>query len=641
MKFNKFLFGAAALSMGVFASCSSDEPVKGPDVVEVDQTRYLSVQISSPSETSRGFDQGTANESKVDRLDFIFYDAAGNPTSTPQTFTRTGLDGEFDNNNGGGYEEGNVIKIWTSVVPVNMTQGQNLPAQLICLVNATAERFNVIKGMTLDQLRDEEVAYFNNGEDFLMSNSVYFGQDVLTGQANQRLCATPINANSQLYGTPEEAEDAIKNAANEDADKDALVNVYVERLASKVGFTMGADAVKPYTLQNGEGEGTVSLTFVPDYWFMNATANENYVTKRYGVVEGTTIVMKPTFAQVNAVLWNGWNDAPRHRSYWACSPSYYDATYPLVSDQVNDLEDGTEETVYSVKYYSFNEVKAEAAKTGIAKQALAPTDGAFAITNTGDAATGYIYARETTTSINNINNINEGNPAASVAAAVLVGHYTVGGATESSTFYVDRNAGEGGTYYATAEGARKTLADRQFIVFQDANGQTAAPANTFVVKHPDAATRAKLANGNIAGRLVTIQIETLPETAVYYWNGTAYVAVTAANLAEVNAQLVSVGYMDMFNNGRAFFSVPIRHLNFQTSSYADGKYNWGELKVGELGLVRNHLYQLTVSSIAGLGTGLRSDDQPIVPAKDEVNQYIAMRLNILAWNIVPSWSVDL
>ena len=65
------------------------------------------------------------------------------------------------------------------------------------------------------------------------------------------------------------------------------------------------------------------------------------------------------------------------------------------------------------------------------------------------------------------------------------------------------------------------------------------------------------------------------------------------------------------------------------------------MSVGELGIVRNHSYDLTISSIKGLANGLRSRNQPIVPAKDSFNQYVAMRLNILSWNVVNSWSVNL
>lgn len=660
MEKTKFLYGALGLLALGMTACSSDAPVMENGKVESDATRFLSVQISSPFEGTRAFEDGTPNESAVTRLDFLFYDATGNPTSTPHTFTGDNLkDEDFKE---GPFESDNVTRIWTSVVPVELVQGQNLPAQVVCLVNATAEAANELSSKSLDDLRDIKRNYFNNGESFLMSNSVYFGQNVLTGMPNQRLCATPINANSQLFGTYDEADEAIKAATADgatDIAKAALVNIYVERLAAKVGLTMASTAVKTVSLANGEGEGTIDITFTPEYWFMNAISDYNFITKRYGVLNGDEIVMKPSYDQirdafVGTEMASKWNDPANHRSYWGCSPSYYTANYPLVSDQIDDLvtgnrTDGYKKGDYDNKYYSYNEVKAQATgSVEIARQAVAATDGAFSIVNTGNKASGYIYTRETTASIAKINDTDE-NPAATVASAVLVGNYKVGDAA-AATFYVDSNNGNSfksadgtgtqGTYYADVENVKKELTNRQFIVFTDNNGENPAGVDIFTVKHPDYAVRQKLAKPNIAGRLVTIQMSSLPETAVYYFNGTDYVPVTSDNLTDVNAQLVSVGYMNMYNNGHAFFNIPIRHLGFRADSYENGTYNWGELQLGELGLVRNHVYSITINNIAGIGTGLRSDDQPIVPAKDDVNQYIAMRLNILAWNVVNAWSVD-
>ena len=62
---------------------------------------------------------------------------------------------------------------------------------------------------------------------------------------------------------------------------------------------------------------------------------------------------------------------------------------------------------------------------------------------------------------------------------------------------------------------------------------------------------------------------------------------------------------------------------------------------GDFGVVRNHVYTLKVNKITGLGVGLNSPDQPIVPPMDPDNYYIAARLNILAWRVVPEQGVDL
>lgn len=681
----KFFYGIAALATIGLSACSSDDlGTYDPGKAEADQTQYLSISISAPKSGTRAFEDGATNESTVTRLDFLFYDAAGNPTAAPAMFNEATLDGEFKDkdDDGNKFEGGNVTKIWTHVVPVSLTQGQNLPAQVVCLVNANGTNVNALTSLPLSKLRDVVRPYFENNGAFLMTNSVYFGLNTITGAQDDRLCATPITS-GQLFRTQADAQKAIA-----DNNTAGLVNIYVERLASKVGLTMAANAPKTVTLANGEGTGNIELTYTPEYWFMNATAKENYITKRYGIQDGTTINYQPTYSQINTKFNNtgmagNWNDASNHRSYWGCSPSYYVNSYPMVSDQVDDLviptdiedPDDADKTIhnpayqeYNEKYYTYKEVVAQSGVVGVAKQALAAANGAFStstVTTDGVTTTsGYIYSRETTAAIGSINDVAK-NPAAVVASAVIVGKYTVGNAA-AATFYVDRNLGVStlangtkvqGTYYSTMESARKHLVDRQNIVFQN-NGTTETPnyvavktAETFALTHPVKAVRDKLANPNIAGRIVNIQLPDTydsADTPLYCFDLASgkYTLINDENIDEVNAALCGIGSLDKFYNGIAFFNIPIRHLGFNEGvclkEQGDVKvYNWAAMRLGDLGLVRNHVYNITVNTIEGLGTGVRSDDQPIVPPVDQLNQWIAVRLNILAWNVVNPWSVEL
>lgn len=674
----KFYFGAfAALALG-FASCSSDEPLQGnPDnpgeqIAEYDQTRYMLVSLTSPRDRDgrADFENGTTNENAVNRLDFLFYDLDGNPTAQPQTFTGADLkDTDFSDD----ATSDNVARIWTSVVPVQVEQGKALPSQVICLVNASESRATELKAKTLSELISvTDGSFYNTVENkddntkkdyFTMTNSVYYGTNVLTGATNDRLCATPINI-SQLFESSAKANEALTAAKAEgatEAQKALLVDIYVERLAAKVGLTLNDDTIENFTLANGDaGTGTVTIKFYPQYWFMNAVNKHMYSTKRFGVPgAGETINMDPGYDAVNTNFNNtgmsdSWNAPTLHRSYWGCSPSYAANSFPMVSDQVNDLENP--KVTYNQDYYSYNDVKGFAADNTIGKKAIAYNNG-FAITNTGATATGYIYTTETTTAIKRIKDVANGNPAATVGSAVIVGHYRTTTGTEPTgeypTFWIDTNNGENGTFYANEANAKNALAARNSFIFSDDNGTKKAvtTGNLFVLEHPKKVVRDILTDkNNIAGRLVTIQLASAPtgENTLYYFNGTAYEPITATNLAKANAQLAAVGYLDMYNNGRAFFNIPVRHLGWPGTDmvgtkklYDNGVYNWAEMRVGDLGVVRNHVYTINVGKIGGLGSGLRSDDQPIVPPVHSFKQYVAVRLNILAWRIVPAQNVDL
>mgnify|MGYP001542055807 FL=1 len=146
-----------------------------------------------------------------------------------------------------------------------------------------------------------------------------------------------------------------------------------------------------------------------------------------------------------------------------------------------------------------------------------------------------------------------------------------------------------------------------------------------------------------------------PQPAVYFNNNGTIEAIDEDNIDAANRLLwKTVSTAQMFHNGLAFFSIPIRHLgygknvneaNAPLTSSPDGAsanvYNWENMRRGDFGVVRNHVYTLNVTEIKGLGTGLRSDDQPIVPPMDPESYWIAARLNILSWRVVPAQNVIL
>ena len=65
-------------------------------------------------------------------------------------------------------------------------------------------------------------------------------------------------------------------------------------------------------------------------------------------------------------------------------------------------------------------------------------------------------------------------------------------------------------------------------------------------------------------------------------------------------------------------------------------------KTTEFGMVRNHLYDFTITAISGLGTPVLDETKIITPEKpaDEAS-YVAARINILSWRVVSDDNVTL
>jgi hypothetical protein len=83
----------------------------------------------------------------------------------------------------------------------------------------------------------------------------------------------------------------------------------------------------------------------------------------------------------------------------------------------------------------------------------------------------------------------------------------------------------------------------------------------------------------------------------------------------------------LYANGMTYYHTDIEHLKTQTTK--------------TYGVVRNHIYDININSISGLGTPVADPNEPIVPEKiEEETYYVAAQVQILKWKMV-SQSVDL
>lgn len=689
MKKRFFLFGAlAALAMGgAFTACSDDAIDEGNNkVAEVDQTRYLHVTIANPPSNgsraeSGNFETGTALENYVHELYFVFYDAEGVPTGTPVSFT-------YENNNGGEFNpagdatspdgnNGNVGKVWQSVIGVDLQQGQNLPSFVNAFVNPV--NWSELANKTLTEL-DEETRLFGRLTDghFPMSNAVYYADNPITGASMVRMAATPILA-GQLYTT---VDDAKANPALE---------IFVERYAAKVKLTLDdADIADNTTSVNG-----YKLKFVPEYWRINAVDKTSYVVKRYGILDDSgNPNYKPSYSDMNmnmASTW--WNDPTNHRSYWAASPAYYLNAYPRVSDNVTDdnvAADIRPADGYATYYFTYDEVRNSELRDE--NRELQPS------IKYEDGFSGAFYARETTTASRAWGyptSVSEKyNPLASLPSVVIVGHYEVTKDGETSPldltdgFWLFGKTGGKWNLFESELAVKTEMSRLQSVVLKNIStdadnpvyssvsiGNTdaslAVDENIFTIEHPSEKIRT-LAGKTIAGRLVALQLDAthIAGSNLYWYTGAGYELITADNIDKVNVALLTAGYATQYGatiyttnkgggaipsvSGLAYFSIPIEHLGMYASvdgsnngtpvtgaKNEDGTYDFSKCPAGSFGIVRNHVYNINVTGISGLATALRDDTQPIVPPVDEVSYYVSAKLNILNWRIVPTQNVQL
>ena len=115
-------------------------------------------------------------------------------------------------------------------------------------------------------------------------------------------------------------------------------------------------------------------------------------------------------------------------------------------------------------------------------------------------------------------------------------------------------------------------------------------------------------------------------TELYYKKESKFVPV--ADISTVRAEMQGAP-VDISKGGRTYYYTPIKHL---------GK----EKSVAEYGVVRNHSYQVEITSIKGFGTPVYNPDTekiiPTLPSDDKT--YLAAKISVLSWRVVSS-QVDL
>ena len=151
------------------------------------------------------------------------------------------------------------------------------------------------------------------------------------------------------------------------------------------------------------------------------------------------------------------------------------------------------------------------------------------------------------------------------------------------------------------------MANISKYVYKDANGNLLEASNY------------ELKRVGTSGDDVTLGVKDDVTTVYVKSEDGSYVT---SDLTTVNTALASlVGSADKYDQRTAHFDVAIEHFG------KDGND-------GQVGVVRNHWYEFSFSSIKNLGEGNYDVDEEIIPSHEETTYYVGARLNILSWKKV-------
>lgn len=325
--FKLFPLACAALMM---TACSSDNDIEGGSTNPAGDAQYLAVNIvnvgTTPTRaTLPGYADGTAAESKINKIRFYFFHADGsayglkNATGgvdnyIEKTITTTDM-GTADGTN-------TVGAITNAILVIEGTTKQ-APASVIAVVNP--ESITPALGTDPKSLNDltnnvtgKQFYTIATKDNFAMTNSVYV-------EAGRTVCPSLVAGHIGTDKTTAEANP---------------VKIYVERVVAKVGAdlsTLTANAAG--TTKYGMKVGTYSSKDI------------------YAVIDGWGVADENGTANVEKHITNSWKDADLgistwttadyHRSFWETSVAF-DASNAKVNHNFNDYKAAHDGIVYTL-----------------------------------------------------------------------------------------------------------------------------------------------------------------------------------------------------------------------------------------------------------------------------------------------------
>jgi len=593
------LFTAIAL-----CGCSSDDnsASKKGGATSDGTSRYLSVGIVSSSSTiaskaagnndeKESYKDGTdASENKIENVRFYFFYADGKAAPVKKEDENNYVnyfDGKVEEDES---EMPNIEKKLKATVVINVPAGDKLPASMIAIVNGDKDELGTAS-KSISELQDFVVNDYSklyDGNNFLMTSSVYAADDKggTTGTLEEKFAVKLETENFQQ--TPELAE------ANP-------VEIYVERVLAKVAFKQDYSSFSnKITTVDGNntyieakdkyGEAIKTSDGKQLYiklcnWGVTANIDKSYLFKK--IQTGWSV-------ENNWGTGLEWTYPAFHRSYWAQNPS--DAKVELA----------TKDAAGGYTNYS-------------------------GITN-ANFTNGVVYCQEN--AANDDKGTKDNTTTKVIIAAELYTQDDQNNFTKASIYEY------AGQRYLTAEDCAKAMltAVGNNIYVEDSiddqgntqyRGITSANVDFVSAISAGKVTEySEYTTGNKETGSKTYKSYLKLKDGTYYTtsDGTTFTKIEDLSTSTEVANLQTI-YAKVYAEGKSYFYFDIQHLGSYTGVPSTVEF-------GQYGVVRNHVYNVSITGITGIGTPVFNPKEYIVPEKPDDETYVAARINILSWRIV-------
>lgn len=574
-------------SLLVMTGCSQENIPGGDDGVEDAQTSYLAINLrpadESPTRAANGYEDGTDIENHVEKVRFYFFNAVGGIANVNIT-SSGGYVNYYDWTPGTAGKDPNKPDDPDNTEPGNQVGGTDSTDDIESKLTATIV-INTAKG---DKVPNMVAAVINPPDLGTASMSLTQLKQIVADYASS---AYTVRDKFVMFNSIFDGDDGSGAVViNQSGDKKNLwttakdakqhpVTIYVERSVAKVRVTLGSDVSAAagssmLALKDKEGND------------LKVGAEQVYLKlEGWGLTadinEGRLV--KKINPDWTYSWWRG-----THRSFWAINSMTADA-----ANRYHDYENSIGNSIGTI--------------TGT---------GESQVTTQGAA----LYTNENA-QLNDINGTV--GQARNHTKVILKGKLCKANGT---AFTIVRHLG---THFA--DDYSETEADNLKELKKSILRQLDAKGYKYYTQ--DGSTRRQIDERDLKITIATkiesensknncyvyAQLTTEAEGKTWY---TSLDGPTTADKDVINGNLKNKDIVDwalVWRDGMTYYYYEIKHLGDQ------------------IGVVRNHVYDTTVTKIAGLGTPVYDPEQIIYPEKPDPNDhFIAAQIMILSWRIVGS-----
>lgn len=573
----------------MLGACSSSDDLKDGGATANEGKSYIAVNIKSVGTAGAGtraedytqgggtYEDGTENEGAISAVRFFFFNSDGSPYIMKNTEVNYK---ELENTSVTGADHLYTIEGKTAAMLVIEGETKTAPAYMIAVVNPGTLTKLEPKAYRESQLRDEftDNQFVKIATDGTGKYSNFVMSNSVYAENGARVCASSVSGHVE---------------ANSDAATKNPVDIYVERVVAKATTNVNTDKGWEQITSSGADNGKYKIKVG------KINIDAEHEKDVYAVVQGWGLADENGTAELEKQIdvssnnWTSttlgidpWTTPDYHRCFWS-------ASVPFTPSSGSN----------PIKNHAFSAFTTPFGTTPL-----------YTCPNT--------LSYEEFKASNNYEKPYENTLTKVLVAAKLV-YYDDDNNSHSADICKYR-----GIQILGADNVLKQVAKdhSEYWTVDPTN-----PSKHVLLAPTDLEyTRTNLTGSEI-DKLKSYEVRPVLKAGVKVYkkksDGSGSFETTDSN-NELNA-LLAQSPVQVRKEGMTYYYTPIRHL-------AQNK-----TEMGYYGVVRNHSYRITINTISGFGTPVYNPDEvidPVIPKDTET--YLAARINVLSWRVVPS-SVDL